>query len=82
MLRFTELALFLVPFALYAAWRILGQRTPRWFVWGALVVLGVLGASAIWFGLNQRTEPGAGYAPAHMENGRIVPGHAVPKAPS
>jgi hypothetical protein len=28
MLRFTEIGLFLVPFALYVVWLVLGTRTP------------------------------------------------------
>jgi len=80
MLRFTEIALFLVPFALYVAWRILGPRTPPWFMWLSVAAIGVLGAGAIWFGLTRRMEPGEAYAPAHLENGQIVSGRGVPKS--
>ena len=80
MLRFTEIALFLVPFALYLAWRIMGPRTPPWFIWASMGAIGVLAAGAVWFGLTRRLDPGEAYAPAQMENGRVVPGHGVPKA--
>jgi hypothetical protein len=81
MLRFTEIALFLVPFALYMAWRIMGPRTPPWFMWASAGAIGVLAAGAVWFGLTRRLEPGDVYAPAQFENGRIVPGHGVKARP-
>ena len=80
MLRFTEIALFLVPFGLYVAWRVMGSRTPPWFMWVSVATIGMLGVGAIWFGLTRRMEPGETYAPAQLENGLIVPGHGVPKA--
>ena len=80
MLRFTEIALFLVPFALYAAWRIMGPRTPPWFMWASLGAIGVLAAGAyVSPGSRRRVRPNH-TAPARLENGRIVPGHGVPKA--
>jgi hypothetical protein len=80
MLRFTEIALFLVPFALYVAWRMMGPRTPKWFMWASAGAIGVLAAGAVWFGLTSHLQSGDTYAPAHLENGRIVQGHGVPKA--
>jgi MFS superfamily sulfate permease-like transporter len=78
MLRFTEIGLFLVPLALFVTWRIMGPRTPRSAVWGALLAVAVMAVGTVWFGLHNRMPADAVYVPAQMENGRIVPGHAAP----
>jgi hypothetical protein len=77
MLRFTEIGLFLVPFVLYLVWWTMGPRTPRWAVWLALAAVLLLAAGSAWYGLAERAAPGATYVPAHIENGRIVPGRDV-----
>ena len=82
MLRFTEFGLFLVSFALYLAWWFMGPRTPPWVMWLALVAVVVLAGGAFWYGLTERVPAGDAYAPAHLENGRIVPGHGVPPGSS
>ena len=78
----TELALFLVPFAIYALY-LWGTRagvlhpeswplsTLMWLTIAALVlVAGSFIVLAQWGG-----EPaGSTYVPAHIENGRLVPG--------
>ncbi len=76
------LALFLLPFAAYAALLLLGQRLP--FAqrgWGprplvlmatigcAFAILGLLGLGL--FGERSRGD----YVPAHMDGSRLVPGH-------
>ncbi|MCW3477587.1 DUF6111 family protein [Limobrevibacterium gyesilva] len=81
MLRFTELGLFLVPFALFVTWRIMGPRTPPRLVWAAAVAVLVMAAGTMWYGLNRRIDRSEAYEPAHLEDGRIVPGHGVPKVP-
>ena len=78
MLRFTEIGLFLVPFALFVAWRIMGPRTPPWAVWLALVAVLLLAGGSAWYGLARRAPPGDVYVPAHIVDGRIVPGRDVP----
>ncbi len=77
MLRFTEIGLFLVPFALYAAWRIMGPRLPPAIFWAALALTAAMAVGTIWFGLTNRLDPDEVYAPAHLENGVIVGGHGV-----
>ena len=81
MLRFAELGFFVAPFALYATWLVMGSRAPRWAAWLAVAVTAGVAATAIVYGLRERAEPGLGFAPAHMEDGRIVPGQAVPNPP-
>lgn len=77
MLRFAEIGLFLTPFGLYIAWRLLAPHTRPLALWiGGAVFLSLL-AGAIYLGLHQRMPADARYVPPHVENGRIVPGHSL-----
>jgi len=77
-LRLLEIALFLVPFATFAAWRLGGGGPPSaTLLGGALTVMLVLAASLVWFGSYDTLGPGQAYVPARVEDGRIVPGHAA-----
>jgi len=78
-MRWAEVALFLVPFALYAAWRVSAVVARPSLVWGALAVAIALGAWTVWFGLSRGVPPNEAYVPARIEGGRIVPGHAAGK---
>ncbi|PSC06850.1 hypothetical protein SLNSH_00220 [Alsobacter soli] len=76
-----EFLLFLVPFALYALWLVARRQTPlakvHWegnVSWLVLVGLAVASGWLIYTGLTARRGTGP-YVPAHMENGRFVPGH-------
>lgn len=76
-MRFAEIALFLAPILIFAAWRavsIRGGATPAFVAAvtaGVLILLGML--LLFWY---QGTEPpGAMYVPARRENGQIVPSH-------
>jgi hypothetical protein len=77
MLRLAEIALFLVPFALYVVWLIAGRSAPRWAVWAAVAAIVALAAGTVWFGLDRAAPPGSIYEPAHIEDGTIVPGRAA-----
>ena len=79
MLRFAEIGFFIAPFALYATWLVMGSRAPRWAAWLAVAVTAMVAATAVFYGLRERAAPDLAYAPAHLEDGRIVPGQAVPK---
>jgi Family of unknown function (DUF6111) len=77
-----ELALFLAPFAIYAlfVWvaRPGGSKAAAWsptaFTWLTLAALVlVIAGFAVW-AENSGAPPGSTYVPAHMENGRFVPG--------
>jgi hypothetical protein len=75
-----EFGLFLIPFALFLVYLLLVGRNPlrlvhwtpqllRLVLLGLAVVIGTL----VYDGLfSERREDG--YVPAHMENGRLVPG--------
>jgi hypothetical protein len=72
-MRYFEFALFLVPAGLAVAWWY-GVRglSPRGVVASA-AVLAALAAGLFWFG-SDRAVSGR-YIPAHVQDGRIVPGH-------
>lgn len=78
MLRLTEIGLFLVPFALYLAWRVLGERTPRWLVIAAGALTAAMAVGTVWFGLVTGLPTDQAYAPAELHDGSIVEGHGVP----
>ena len=75
-----EFGLFLIPFALFLVYLVLAGRNPlRRVHWDphllrlALAGLAVVIGSLVYEGLFSERRPG-GYVPAHMENGRLVPG--------
>ena len=79
----TELVLFLVPFALYALFLWATKRggvleRANWPVghvmWLAIVAFLLVIASFIVLAQWDRVPPGSAYTPAHMENGKLVPG--------
>ena len=81
MLRLAELALFLAPFAAIITWRLLaagGGPSPAvlGIAAGSLVLLA---AGLFWMAATERHPPGATYVPAHVEGGRIIPGHVTPR---
>lgn len=76
-MRWAELALFLSPFALYAAWKIAAARAQPAVLWSTIAAVALLAAGIIWFGLSHRLDRGETYVPAQWEHGRIVPGHGA-----
>lgn len=75
-----ETLLFLMPFAAYGLWRRLHPGTEPATVVLLLAALGVLLmiGGALWYGASRSLAPGETYVPAHIEDGRIAPGHAAP----
>jgi hypothetical protein len=77
---------FLIPFAIYALWLLVTRRTVRnaddWTVktitYLALAGAAVLILAIVFFVHYDREPPGGRYVPAHIENGKIVPGHIDP----
>jgi hypothetical protein len=77
-MRWAELALFLVPFALYAAWRLAAAAARTALVFGAIAAaLAVFAAGMIWLDVSRRLAPSQAYVPARIVDGQIVPGHAA-----
>ncbi len=75
-----EFGLFLVPFALFCAYLLVTGRNPlRRVHWDgqslrlALAGIVLVIASLVYTGLFSARST-SGYVPAHMENGRLVPG--------
>ena len=81
MLRLVELALFLSPFLVFAAWRFFAiESGPSIkFVVGVACFVAVIAAALVWFGEDRAIPPDNAYAPARLENGHIVAGHGVPQ---
>ena len=79
---FTELALFLTPFAVYGVflWVTRAGVTARsnWNIhrlaWLAIVALVLVIGSFVILAEWDGAPPGSTYVPAHMEDGRFVPG--------
>jgi Family of unknown function (DUF6111) len=79
---FIELALFLAPFAAYAlfVWATregvisLSTWSPRRLIWLTGAALALVIAGFVGLGQFGGAPPGSTYVPAHMENGRFVPG--------
>ena len=78
----TELALFLTPFALYAAflWATrAGVMDPEaWpfttIVWLTVAALVLMAGSFVIIAQFSGAPPGSTYVPAHVEDGKFVPG--------
>jgi hypothetical protein len=88
-LRFAEIALLVLPFVVFVAWRVLAPSAgpPRVLVIAVTAtVLAMAGLLlALWY--EEAEPPGTRYLPAHLENGRVVPermgtGPALPVAPA
>jgi hypothetical protein len=81
----TELALFLTPFAVYAAFlwftktQVLDRANwpPKVLGTLAIVALVLMIGSFVILAHFSGATPGLTYEPAHMENGKLVPGRVV-----
>ena len=79
---FTEIALFVMPFLLYAAflWATrAGVMDPESWPVSRLITLAILSfllviGSFIYFANYTGAPPGSTYVPAHIEDGKFVPG--------
>ena len=79
---FTEIALFLTPFAIYAlfVWAtregILDPAawSPQRLAWLTIIALTLMIGSFVFFAEFTGNPPESAYVPAHVENGRLVPG--------
>jgi hypothetical protein len=78
----TELALFAAPFVAYALYLLVTRADvlhpdswPLRIMTGLVAVaLALVAGSFIWLTHFTGSAPGSSYVPAHMENGRFVPG--------
>ena len=81
MLRAVDLGMFLVPTGLFLAWLVLGRVATGRFVAAALLAVATLGALTMIYGAARSIPKGERYVPARLQDGRIVPGHGVPRDP-
>jgi hypothetical protein len=78
----TEIGLFVTPFVLYAAYLIATRagvfKTENWpwsrVAWLTIVAFVLMTASFLYFANYTGAPVGTTYVPAHMENGKFVPG--------
>jgi hypothetical protein len=78
----TEIGIFLIPFAIYAVFLVASRSDVfltsswPWRVVGKLAIgaLLLVGLSLILLAHFSGASPDSTYIPAHMENGRVVPG--------
>lgn len=75
-----EVLAFLLPFALYALWRLLVTRgaqllasTP-WFLLTVAGLVLVCASFVLLLLLEPGEPPGSSYTPPHLQDGRLVPG--------
>lgn len=78
MLRLIEALLFLLPFAAYGVWLWAGRRYTRQMLWATVATMLLMVLAAAYLELSRAIPPEMVYVPPHMENGRLVPGQAVP----
>ena len=82
----TEIALFLAPFAIYAAflWFTKSavfdreQWTRKTLMTLVIVSLVLMTSSFVVIGHFSGAPPGSTYEPAHVEDGKLIPGRVVP----
>ena len=79
---FQELAIFLIPFAVYVAYLFATRAgvftTSSWpakrVLWLTVIALLLTIASLVLLAHFSGAPPGSSYTPAHIENGKLVPG--------
>jgi hypothetical protein len=79
----TEIALFLTPFAVYAIFLFATRAevfdraswAPRALMWLTGAALALMIVSFFMFAHFTGAPPGSIYEPAHIENGKFIPGH-------
>lgn len=79
MVGLVEIVLFLLPFGVFALWRVLAPHASRLAVAGALLAMLVLAVSAVTLYRRAAMAPHQRYIPATtLPDGTVVPGHAAP----
>ena len=82
-MAFLSVLLFLLPVVAYLLWRRRhpGEDLPFRVLTPVLAGLALGLACLIWYGLSDTEERGTAYAPARLEDGRVVRGRAEPVPP-
>jgi hypothetical protein len=81
--RFAEIALLAVPFVVFVAWRLLAPTSgpPKVLVIAVSATVVLMAGLLLGLWYEEAEPPGTGYAPAQLQDGRIVPGRVLPNAP-
>lgn len=80
----TEIGLFIAPFVMYAGYLLAirsGVLDPNSWTWRVIASLSIAGLLLVIFSFVviahfSGAPPGSQYTPAHMENGKLVPGRS------
>lgn len=78
-MRFVEIALFLAPLVIFAAWRMtnpLGRPSPL-LVAASAALVALLCVTLLWLHGQGALPPGTAYVPATLQDGRVVPAHGA-----
>ena len=83
-MRFAEIALLALPFVVFVAWRLLAPTAgpPKVLVISVTATVMVMAGLLLGLWYEEAEPPGAGYVPAQLRDGRIVPGYVVPIGPA
>ncbi len=83
-MRFAEIALLAMPFAVFVAWRLMAPTSgpPRVLVIAVTATVAIMAILLLVLWYEDAAPPGTLYVPARQENGRIVPSQVEPGAPS
>jgi Family of unknown function (DUF6111) len=81
--RFAEIALLALPLVVFVVWRLLAPTAgpPKVLVIAVSATVMVMTGLLLGLWYEEAEPPGAGYVPAQLQDGRIVPGHVVPLGP-
>jgi hypothetical protein len=79
-LRFAEIALLATPIVVFVAWRLLAPAAgpPTILVIAVTGTVVAMGGLLLLLRYQDAAPPGAGYVPAQLEDGRILPSHVEP----
>jgi hypothetical protein len=81
--RFAEIALLALPFAVFVAWRLMAPTAgpPKVLVIAVSATVVAMAGMLLGFWYEEAEPPGTRYVPAQLLDGRILPGRVVPMAP-
>ena len=79
-MRFAEIALLALPFIVFVAWRLLAPNAgpPKILVIAVTVTVVAMAVLLLVLWYEDAQPPGAGYVPARLENGRVIPERVEP----
>jgi hypothetical protein len=79
--RFAEVALLVLPFVVFVAWRLMAPSAgpPRILVIGVMIAVAAMALLLLVLWYEEAEPPTAGYVPAQQQEGRIVPSRVAPR---